>query len=121
VVPHATHLLAEPGALEQVAGWAAEWFDRYLAGEDLTMDGYLPEPGGDTGRPRVGCGRPSGCPAPFGREDSGVELVEESAYRFRIDRQGRIRGTASGVSYAIPDVHWGTGFRLWRRWARSNR
>jgi pimeloyl-ACP methyl ester carboxylesterase len=45
VVPHATHLFAEPGALEQVAGWAAEWFERYLAGEDLTMDGYVPEPG----------------------------------------------------------------------------
>jgi len=45
VVPHATHLFAEPGALEQVAGWAAEWFERYLAGEDLTLDGYLPEPG----------------------------------------------------------------------------
>jgi dienelactone hydrolase len=45
VVPRATHLFAEPGALDQVAGWAAEWFSRYLAGEDLTMDGYLPEPG----------------------------------------------------------------------------
>jgi pimeloyl-ACP methyl ester carboxylesterase len=45
VVPRATHLFAEPGALEQVAGWAAEWFARHLAGEDLTMDGYLPEPG----------------------------------------------------------------------------
>jgi dienelactone hydrolase len=45
VVRGATHLFAEAGALEQVAGWAGEWFDRYLAGEDLTMDGYLPEPG----------------------------------------------------------------------------
>ena len=45
VVPNATHLFAEPGALEQVAGWAAEWFERHLAGEDLTLDGYLPEPG----------------------------------------------------------------------------
>jgi pimeloyl-ACP methyl ester carboxylesterase len=45
VVPRATHLFAEPGALEQVAGWAAEWFARHLAGEDLTLDGYLPEPG----------------------------------------------------------------------------
>ena len=45
VVPHATHLFAEPGALEQVTGWAAEWFERYLADQDLTMDGYLPEPG----------------------------------------------------------------------------
>jgi dienelactone hydrolase len=45
VVPRATHLFSEPGALDEVAGWAAEWFSRYLAGEDLTMDGYLPEPG----------------------------------------------------------------------------
>jgi putative phosphoribosyl transferase len=49
VVPHATHLFPEPGALEQVAGWAAEWFERHLAGEDLTMDGYLPEPGQPNG------------------------------------------------------------------------
>jgi dienelactone hydrolase len=46
IVPGATHLFGEPGALEQVAGWAAEWFERHLAGQDLTMDGYLPEPGG---------------------------------------------------------------------------
>jgi dienelactone hydrolase len=45
VVPRATHLFAEPGVLEQVAGWAAEWFERYLADEDLTTDGYLPRPG----------------------------------------------------------------------------
>ena len=31
VVPGATHLFDEPGALEQVAEWAAEWFDRHLA------------------------------------------------------------------------------------------
>jgi putative phosphoribosyl transferase len=30
VVPHATHLFEEPGALEAVAGHAAEWFHRYL-------------------------------------------------------------------------------------------
>jgi putative phosphoribosyl transferase len=45
VVPRATHLFPEPGALEQVSGWAAEWFAHHLAGEDLTMNGYLPEPG----------------------------------------------------------------------------
>jgi len=39
VVPGATHLFAEPGALEQVAAWATEWFLRHLAGQDLTMDG----------------------------------------------------------------------------------
>jgi putative phosphoribosyl transferase len=32
IVAGATHLFEEPGALEQVAGWSAEWFDRYLAG-----------------------------------------------------------------------------------------
>ena len=30
VVPRATHLFEEPGALEAVAGHAAEWFHRYL-------------------------------------------------------------------------------------------
>src|SRR5206468_11617328 len=32
VVPHATHLFPEPGALERVADWAAGWFRRHLAG-----------------------------------------------------------------------------------------
>lgn len=31
VVPGATHLFEEPGALERVAEEAADWFDRYLA------------------------------------------------------------------------------------------
>ena len=30
VVPNATHLFAEPGALEQVSAWAVEWYQRYL-------------------------------------------------------------------------------------------
>ncbi|HLW35001.1 MAG TPA: hypothetical protein VKS98_05015 [Chthoniobacterales bacterium] len=30
VVPHATHLFEEPGALEEVARLATEWFGRYL-------------------------------------------------------------------------------------------
>jgi dienelactone hydrolase len=30
VVPHATHLFEEPGALEKVGSLAAEWFARYL-------------------------------------------------------------------------------------------
>lgn len=30
VVPNATHLFEEPGALEQVADLAAAWFDRHL-------------------------------------------------------------------------------------------
>ena len=32
IVPGATHLFAEPGALEQVAELAREWFERHLAG-----------------------------------------------------------------------------------------
>ena len=32
VVPGATHLFEEPGALEQVAEQAADWFDRHLRG-----------------------------------------------------------------------------------------
>jgi putative phosphoribosyl transferase len=43
-VPGATHLFEEPGALEQVAGWAAEWFDRYVAAA----------PDNGVGRPREG-------------------------------------------------------------------
>jgi putative phosphoribosyl transferase len=34
VVPGATHLFEEPGALEQVARLAVEWFSRYLGGDD---------------------------------------------------------------------------------------
>jgi putative phosphoribosyl transferase len=32
IVPGATHLFEEPGALERVSDLAAEWFDRHLAG-----------------------------------------------------------------------------------------
>ncbi len=32
IVPHATHLFEEPGALEQVAVLACDWFVRYLPG-----------------------------------------------------------------------------------------
>ena len=31
IVPGATHLFEEPGALEQVAGYAGNWFVKYLA------------------------------------------------------------------------------------------
>jgi hypothetical protein len=31
VVPHATHLFEEPGALDQVARLATDWFVRHLA------------------------------------------------------------------------------------------
>ncbi len=34
VVPGATHLFEEPGALEEVAGLARDWFTRYLAAPD---------------------------------------------------------------------------------------
>lgn len=33
VIPGAGHLFEEPGALEEVARLAAEWFERYLAGD----------------------------------------------------------------------------------------
>jgi putative phosphoribosyl transferase len=33
VVPGATHLFAEPGALEQVATLAARWFERHFDAE----------------------------------------------------------------------------------------
>jgi len=31
IIPGATHLFEEPGALEQVAQLASQWFTRYLA------------------------------------------------------------------------------------------
>jgi putative phosphoribosyl transferase len=34
IIPGATHLFEEPGALEEVARLAAEWFQRHLAAED---------------------------------------------------------------------------------------
>ena|SRR5271165_5770309 len=34
IVPGANHLFSEPGALEQVIGHAARWFERYLAAEN---------------------------------------------------------------------------------------
>jgi putative phosphoribosyl transferase len=43
VVPGATHLFEEPGALEQVARLASEWFERHLVHDALTA-----EPSGDT-------------------------------------------------------------------------
>ncbi|HEY3203523.1 MAG TPA: dienelactone hydrolase family protein [Thermoanaerobaculia bacterium] len=33
IIPHATHLFPEPGALAEVARLASEWFQRHLAGE----------------------------------------------------------------------------------------
>ncbi|WP_432967374.1 dienelactone hydrolase family protein [Dactylosporangium sp. CA-233914] len=47
IVPGATHLFAEPGTLEEVAGAAAQWFDRCLAHGDLALDEYLREDDGD--------------------------------------------------------------------------
>jgi putative phosphoribosyl transferase len=38
VVPGATHLFEEPGALEQVADLAAEWFRRHLASSSRRSD-----------------------------------------------------------------------------------
>lgn len=32
LVPGATHLFEEPGALDQVAEWSAEWFSNYMGG-----------------------------------------------------------------------------------------
>ncbi|MGH3647033.1 MAG: dienelactone hydrolase family protein [Micromonosporaceae bacterium] len=43
VVPGATHLFEEPGALDEVAEQAAEWFGTYLpavASDDTVLDGY---------------------------------------------------------------------------------
>jgi pimeloyl-ACP methyl ester carboxylesterase len=40
VVPGATHLFEEPGALEEVAGLAADWFTSHLAGHAEGADGH---------------------------------------------------------------------------------
>jgi dienelactone hydrolase len=37
IVPGATHLFEEPGALEEVARLAADWFDRHLAGRPAAV------------------------------------------------------------------------------------
>jgi pimeloyl-ACP methyl ester carboxylesterase len=38
VVPHATHLFEESGALEQVSALAADWFKRYLHKADTSKE-----------------------------------------------------------------------------------
>jgi pimeloyl-ACP methyl ester carboxylesterase len=40
IVPGATHLFEEPGALDEVAALARDWFQRYLAPRESQM----PEP-----------------------------------------------------------------------------
>lgn len=40
VVPGATHLFEEPGALEQVAELAADWFSRHLQGAEQPVSGF---------------------------------------------------------------------------------
>ncbi|MDQ3991483.1 MAG: hypothetical protein M3245_04125, partial [Actinomycetota bacterium] len=44
VVPGATHLFEEPGALEAVAALAGDWFERHLADSTTGVD-----PGHDPG------------------------------------------------------------------------
>jgi putative phosphoribosyl transferase len=39
IVPGATHLFAEPGALEQVARLASRWFARHLAARQQAVGG----------------------------------------------------------------------------------
>ena len=36
IIPHATHLFREPGALEEVARLAADWFRKHLKGRKMT-------------------------------------------------------------------------------------
>ena len=42
LVPGATHLFEEPGALEEVARLAADWFARHLAGPRRHRDAVAP-------------------------------------------------------------------------------
>jgi hypothetical protein len=39
IVPGATHLFEEPGALDEVARFAREWFERHLAADALPATG----------------------------------------------------------------------------------
>jgi putative phosphoribosyl transferase len=39
IVPGATHLFEEPGALDQVAGHASEWLERYLTAAPASAAG----------------------------------------------------------------------------------
>lgn len=41
IVPSATHLFEEPGALEEVARLAGDWFERYLPQDTATGDDYF--------------------------------------------------------------------------------
>ncbi len=43
VVPGASHLFPEPGALEKVAGWAAGWFAGHLAHDESGLVDEYPE------------------------------------------------------------------------------
>ena len=43
IVPGATHLFSEPGALEQVAARAGQWFARHLSGAAIPAQGISPE------------------------------------------------------------------------------
>jgi alpha-beta hydrolase superfamily lysophospholipase len=53
VVPGATHLFEEPGALDQVAALAAQWFARYLPRSRVQTAGrHGTAPSGEQPRPR---------------------------------------------------------------------
>jgi putative phosphoribosyl transferase len=60
VVPDATHLFEEPGALEEVARLAGDWFTRHLGAEVTDARGASRRPAttsGSTPRPRRWCPR----------------------------------------------------------------
>jgi hypothetical protein len=44
IVPGATHLFEEPGALEQVADLARDWFLRHLVGASAAQESRTPLP-----------------------------------------------------------------------------
>jgi pimeloyl-ACP methyl ester carboxylesterase len=50
IVPHATHLFEEPGALERVAELAGDWFTEHLhpGPTKLVLDGLVPNPNDET-------------------------------------------------------------------------
>jgi dienelactone hydrolase len=44
IIPGATHLFAEAGALEEVARLAADWFKRHLVKEKVALEKFFPNP-----------------------------------------------------------------------------
>lgn len=115
IVPHATHLFEEPGALQQVATLAAEWFQRHLpplqgdlpegADPPVTHPKYVPPPHRHCARPWIVVADASRAYILTPRDREHLDLVQELSHpagraharEFTPDRPGRI-GTSTSHS-----------------------